>query len=132
MKKKNYLLFIIISTLFFFNCKDKQKTELNPQWSYEYIKGYGESKKSAYTFCGIIPKIINYEYKVGTWAFYSPQKVKIAEGTFDAELVKIDAHGGCSYSYYKSTANPEKWKFWDSNGKSIFINKRDLDFISTY
>ncbi|WP_156168980.1 hypothetical protein [Kordia jejudonensis] len=128
MKRKSYVL-LLISALCFISCKDTQTAELNPQWNYDSIKGFGTSKKHEFTFCGIVPKVIEYEYKVGLWAFYTPQKVKIAEGIFDKELVEVSDRGGCSYSYYENTMNPEKWKFWDHNGKSIPLNKRDLDFI---
>lgn len=132
MKKRNSLSFFVIISLVFFSCEKKQETLLNPQWDYENIKGFGNSKLHQYTFCSIVPMRETQQYKTGFWTFYSPQNVKIAEGIFDAELLVIDDHGGCSYSLYSVSMDTEKWKLWDSNGKPIPTNKRDLDFILSY
>ena len=130
MLKRNLIAsIIIIAILFSYSCKNNQKTELNPKWDYENINSEGKLIQHSYTFCSVVPQVIDYTYKTGTWTFYSPQKVKIAEGIFDVELVKIDDQGGCSYTFYKNSVDDKKWKFWDSNGKPIPTNKRDLDFI---
>ena len=129
MKKKHKLFVIIIASLFLYNCKNKQQLETNPRWDYENINALGTRKPYTYTFCGIVPKEITSSYKVGVWYFYTQKKVKVAEGTFDVAYREIDDYGGCSYFVYENSIDATKWKFWDSNGKSIPTNKRDLDYI---
>ncbi|MFK7747225.1 MAG: hypothetical protein AB8B65_02415 [Kordia sp.] len=129
MKNRSFLTCIIIFLITTLNCEKKQETLLNPQWDYENIHGFGKINIHEYTFCSIVPEVITQRSKVGLWTFYSPQKIKIAEGAFNGELNEINDHGGCSYSVYNISIDAKKWKFWDSNGKPIPTNKRDLDFI---
>ena len=133
MFKINSITFTIITILLFFcSCKNEQKIESNPQWDYDNIKAYGASKTDSYIFCSIVEKKITYNYKIGNWTFYSPQKIKVAEGTYDVSIVKINDQGGCPYAFYENSVDKTKWKFWDSNGKPIKVNKRDLDYIASF
>lgn len=130
--KKLIALLLVFTVIFLPSCNKEQKIALNPQWDYKNVKATGKIKSDSYTFCSIIPELIEYEYKVGKWTFYSPEKIKIAEGIYDVYLETIDDHGGCPYSFYDNTVEASKWTFWDSNGKQIPVNKRDLDFILNY
>ncbi|MGH1385658.1 hypothetical protein [Kordia sp.] len=132
MTKRNLLSLFIITSLVLFSCEKKQEVVQNPQWDYKNIKGFGNSKLHQYTICGIVPIIKTQQCKTGLWTFYSPQNVKIAEGTFNPKLIEINDHGGCPFSFYSNSMDAKKWKFWDSNGKPIPTNKRDLDFILNY
>jgi hypothetical protein len=133
MIKRNSTIFTIITVLlFFYGCKNEQKTELNPQWDYDNITAIGELKTYTYTFCSITAKVLTDTYKTGAWTFYTPQKVKIAEGTFNPELIEIDDHGDCSYWLYTNPIDAKNWTFWDSNGKPTPTNKRDLDYIVSF
>ncbi|PTX63598.1 hypothetical protein C8N46_101199 [Kordia periserrulae] len=129
MSKKSFFLYSV-AIIFLFSCEQKQ--QFSSQWNYEKIKGYGKTNVHTYIFCGPVAEKLTQYYKVGTWTFYSPQNIKIAEGVFDAELSEINNHGGCSFNVYTNTMNPKKWKFWDSNGTPIPTNKRDLNYLLKY
>ncbi|MBO6880999.1 hypothetical protein [Winogradskyella sp.] len=83
------------------------------------IHGEGEFTSDRYTFCGIVSKEIDYKYKTGNWKFWNHNKKLIAEGKFETDSALALGRGGCDYMMKISKVIPDKWNFYDSNGKQI-------------
>ena len=95
-----------------------------------HIKAIGDSKEASYTFCGFIPKEVNYTYRIGTWKFVTQNNVIIAKGEYNVTLETDNSSGGCPYSYFNNTIDIDKWEFWDIKGQKIKPNKRMINIIN--
>ncbi|CAL2092047.1 conserved hypothetical protein [Tenacibaculum sp. 190524A05c] len=122
--------FLIMITSVFMSCQKREKKIPSDFGDYFNIKAKGTVKKGIYVFCGVVAKEIEYEYRVGKWIF-EDNNVKIAEGEYEVVINKEENLGGCEYSYYLSTINLDKWKFWNKRGELIEPTEKHIDLIKS-
>lgn len=119
---KRFLTTLIIILLF--NCKNENKQK------YESFISNGITKTDSFTFCSIVPKQIEYSYRVGPWKFESSKGYIIAEGEYENPRQIIDSLGGCPFSYIDTVVNLKKWEFWNDKGQKIEPTKKMINLIS--
>lgn len=120
---------LIVATLLTLSCSDAlQKKENYPKNLFTVIKE-GELIEKSYTFCAILPKEIKYSYRKGIWTFKTEKGKLIARGKYDTQLISVDNHGGCPYSFIKNTVNMKDWEFWNDTGERIEPTKRLIKMI---
>ena len=118
-KLKILILFIVASS-----CTNKlQENRI-------HIKAIGDTKNASYTFCGIVPKEVVYNYRVGSWKFVTQNDIIIAKGEYNVTLETDNSSGGCPYSYFNNTIDIGKWEFWDTKGQKTKPNKIIINMIN--
>ena len=111
------------------SCSNKSENQSSYPENLFSINQEGKLIEKAYTFCSTVPEEIKYSYRVGIWTFQTPEGKIIAKGEYDSEIVTVDTHGGCPYSYVKNIVDLKKWEFWNLDGEKIEPTKRLISLI---
>ena len=103
----NKPLLVLLLILIVFSCKNDNTNSSELKKNFYIVNAIGKTENGTYTFCGIVPKEIDYEYRTGNWNFITDENIKIAEGEYIVTLKEIDSSGGCGYKYFENKVDLE-------------------------
>ena len=124
------LLFLLL-ILIVFSCKNDNPKSSELKKDFYIVNAIGKTKNGTYTFCGTVPKEVDYEYRTGNWKFITNENIKIAEGEYIVILKEVDNSGGCGYKYFENKVDMKKWKFWNNEGQEIEPTKQLINIIES-
>lgn len=98
------------------------------EWIYDLGKVYGkgEFEDATYSFCSLMLREENYQYKIGKWKFWNLKRELIAEGVFTIDSSLVKGQGGCDYYLKNSKIQKENWKFYNSEQETVDPNFEDI------
>lgn len=121
MRLKFNIICLVLVFISFYSCTNEkvQNSTEEATCKCDNYFARGNVVSATFGFCSIVPVDIDYYYKKGEWTFWNTSGQKVAQGKFDNNIVTVDSIGGCSYSFFDTKINSDKWKFWSDDGARI-------------